>query len=396
MFEHIVEYAGDPILALVETFMKDTRPNKVNLGIGLYYDHEGRIPLLDVVRRTEVAIASEGIARSYLPIEGPSAYRDAVQQLVFGDDHEAVKSKRVATIQTLGGSGALKVGSDFLKRHFPESHILVSDPTWDNHRSIFEGAGITVSDYPYYDPATGDVRFSAMLDKLTSLPPQSIVLLHPSCHNPTGVDLSREQWRQLIPAIIEKRLIPFFDLAYQGLGDGIDEDAFAIRAMADTGVTFLVANSFSKNLSFYGERCGGLSVVCADEKQASMVLGQLKFAVRRNYSSPPFHSSHVVARILGNESLTSEWKGDVKTMRERMKAMRQSLFDVISTRAPGRDFRYMLHQRGMFSYTGLSPEQVDALRENHAIYLIRSGRICIAGINSGNVARIAECFAAVM
>lgn len=396
MFEHIDDYVGDPILTLVETFMKDTRPNKVNLGIGLYYDQEGRIPLLDVVRRTEVAIASEGIARSYLPMEGLSAYRDAVQQLVFGAEHEAVKSKRVATIQTLGGSGALKVGGDFLKLHFPESQIWLSDPTWDNHRSIFEGAGISVSDYPYYDPASGGVRFDAMLEKIASLPTQSIVLLHPSCHNPTGVDLTREQWRQLIPVVIEKRLIPFLDLAYQGLGDGIDEDAFAVRALADAGATFFLASSFSKNLSFYGERCGSLSVVCPDATQASLVLGQLKFAVRRNYSSPPFHGSHVVAHILGNDPLASEWKVEVATMRERIKAMRQSLFDVISTRVPGRDFRYFLQQRGMFSYTGLSPEQVDTLREKHAVYLIRSGRICIAGLNSNNVARVAECFAAVM
>jgi aromatic-amino-acid transaminase len=396
MFKHVDAYAGDPILTLVETFMKDPRPNKVNLGIGLYYDEDGRIPLLDVVKRSEIALAAEGATRSYLPMEGLAAYREGVQKLVFGAGHAALAAKRIATIQTIGGSGALKVGADFLKRYFPNSQVWVSDPTWDNHRSMFDGAGIVVNDYPYYDAKTGGVRFAEMLAKIASLPERSIVLLHPCCHNPTGVDLSREQWLQLIPVLVEKRLIPFLDIAYQGFGDGIEEDAFAIRTLADAGGTFFLANSFSKNLSFYGERCGGLSVVCPDAAQAELVLGQLKFTVRRNYSSPPTHGGQIVARILGDAALAAEWQGEVAAMRERIKAMRQSLYEVLSARIPGRDFSYFVKQRGMFSYTGLSAEQVDTLRETHAVYLVRSGRICVAGLNTKNVGYVAEAFAAVM
>ena len=396
MFNHLDAYAGDPILSLVETFMKDSRPNKVNLGIGLYYDEDGRIPLLDLVKRTEVSLAADGLTRSYLPMEGLAAYRERVQQLIFGADREAVTTKRIATIQTIGGSGALKVGADLLKRYFPDAGVWVSDPTWDNHRSMFEGAGIKVSDYPYYDSKSGGILFPEMLAKIASLPERSIVLLHPCCHNPTGVDLSREQWQQLFPVLLEKNLIPFFDMAYQGFGVGIDEDAWVVRSFADAGGCFFLANSFSKNLSLYGERCGGLSVVCPDAAQADLVLGQLKFTVRRNYSSPPNHAGQVVARILGDSALAAEWDGEVARMRERIKIMRKSLHEVLSARCPGRDFDYFLQQKGMFSYTGLTPEQVDTLRDQHAVYLVRSGRMCVAGLNTKNVAYVAEAMAAVM
>ncbi len=395
MFNHLDAYAGDPILSLVETFMKDSRPNKVNLGIGLYYDEDGRIPLLDLVKRTEVSLAADGLTRSYLPMEGLAAYRERVQQLIFGAGREAVTTKRIATIQTIGGSGALKVGADLLKRYFPDAGVWVSDPTWDNHRSMFEGAGIKVSDYPYYDSKSGGILFPEMLAKIASLPERSIVLLHPCCHNPTGVDLSREQWQQLFPVLLEKNLIPFFDMAYQGFGVGIDEDAWVVRSFADAGGCFFLANSFSKNLSLYGERCGGLSVVCPDAAQADLVLGQLKFTVRRNYSSPPNHAGQVVARILGDSALAAEWDGEVARMRERIKIMRKSLHEVLSARCPGRDFDYFLQQKGMFSYTGLTPEQVDTLRDQHAVYLVRSGRMCVAGLNTKNVAYVAEAMAAV-
>ncbi len=396
MFKHIDAYAGDPILSLVETFLQDPRPNKVNLGIGLYYDEDGRIPLLDVVKRTEIALAAAGLTRSYLPMEGLAAYRETVQRLVFGADRAAARDKRIVTVQTIGGSGALKVGADLLKRYFPDSGIWVSDPTWDNHRSMFDGAGIAVHDYPYYDPKSGGVRFAEMLATISSLPERSIVLLHPCCHNPTGVDLSQDQWRELFPVLIKKRLIPYFDMAYQGYGDGIDEDAWAVRALADAGGNFFVGNSFSKSLSLYGERCGALSVVCPDQAQADLLLGQLKFTVRRNYSSPPTHGGLIVSRILGDAASTAEWQAEVAKMRERIKAMRRSLHEVISARLPGRDFGYFLNQRGMFSYTGLSPAQVDTLREQHAVYLVNSGRICVAGLNLKNVAYVAEAMAAVM
>lgn len=396
MFEHVDAYAGDPILTLVETFHKDPRATKVNLGIGLYYDEQGRIPLLGSVRQAEAAIAAAPAPRSYLPMEGAADYRAVVQKLLFGADSAALKAGRVATIQTLGGSGALKVGADLLKRYFPKSEAWVSNPTWDNHRSIFEGAGIAVHDYPYYDANTGGVDFTGMVACLKGLPEQSIVLLHPCCHNPTGVDLSREQWQQVIAIVAERKLIPFLDIAYQGFGDGLDEDAYAIRALADSGLPFLVSNSFSKNLSFYGERVGGLSVVCKDAEEAGRVLGQLKFTVRRNYSSPPIHGELVTTIVMNDAALHAEWVKEVTEMRTRIQAMRQKLYEVLTARVPGKDFSYFTKQRGMFSYTGLSPAQVDRLREEFGVYLVRSGRMCVAGLNTGNVAYVAEAMAAVL
>ncbi len=385
MFEHVDAYPGDPILTLVETFHKDPREQKVNLGIGLYYDEEGRIPLLGSVQKAEAARAAKPAARPYLPMEGAANYREAVQKLLFGASHAAVKAGRIATIQTIGGSGALKVGADLLKRYFPGSEVWVSNPTWDNHRSIFEGAGFTVHDYPYYDAATGGVRFDDMLATLKALPAQSVVLLHPCCHNPTGIDLSKEQWQAVIKLVVERELIPFLDIAYQGFGDSLDDDAYAIRAMADAGVSFFVSNSFSKNLSFYGERCGGLSVVCKDAEEAGRVLGQMKFTVRRNYSSPPTHGGQIAAAVMSDAALYEEWVGEVAEMRERIKEMRQKLYDVLTAKVPGRDFSYFIKQRGMFSYTGLSPAQVDRLREEFGVYLVRSGRMCVAGLNRRNV-----------
>ena len=396
MFEHVDAYAGDPILTLVETFNKDARETKVNLGIGLYYDEAGRIPLLESVRQAEAARAAQPTARPYQPMEGAANYRQAVQHLLFGAEHPAVTEGRIATIQTIGGSGAIKIGADLLKRYFPASEVWVSSPTWDNHRSMFEGAGFKVHDYPYYDASTGGVDFAAMLDTLQSLPAQSIVLLHPCCHNPTGVDLTQAQWLEVIAVAKAKQLIPFMDIAYQGFGDGLNEDAFAIRAMTEAGVSFLLSNSFSKNLSLYGERCGGLSVICQNAEEASRVLGQMKFTVRRNYSSPPTHGGQVTAAVMNTPELRATWEGEVAEMRERIKAMRQKLFEVLTAKVPGRDFSYFVKQRGMFSYTGLSPEQVDRLREEFAVYLVRSGRMCVAGLNTRNVEYVADAMAAVL
>ncbi|MBI3144874.1 MAG: aspartate/tyrosine/aromatic aminotransferase [Pseudogulbenkiania sp.] len=396
MFEHVDAYAGDPILTLVETFNNDPRPTKVNLGIGLYYDEEGRIPLLPSVQKAEAARVKSAGPRSYLPMEGAANYRQSVQELLFGAGHEAVKSGRIATIQTIGGSGALKIGADLLKRYFPVSEVWVSSPTWDNHRAMFEGAGFAVHDYPYYDAVSGGVKFDQMIACFKQLPAKTVVLLHPCCHNPTGVDLSNEQWQQVIAVVVERQLIPFLDIAYQGFGDGLDEDAYAIRAMADAGVSFFVSNSFSKNLSFYGERCGGLSVVCQDAEEAGRVLGQMKATVRRNYSSPPTHGGQVTAMVMNDAALREEWEGEVAEMRERIKAMRQKLYQVLAAKVPGRDFSYFVKQRGMFSYTGLSPEQVDRLREEFAVYLVRSGRMCVAGLNSRNVEYVADAMAEVL
>ena len=396
MFQHIPPYAGDPILSLIVAFLADSRPRKANLGIGIYYDENGQIPVLRSVQKAEALLAKHVTPKPYLPMEGMESYRNAIQELVFGADHPLRKAGRIATIQTVGGSGALKVGADFLKRFFPDAQVWVSDPTWDNHRSMFDGAGFVVNDYPYYDDSTGTIDIDGMLETLQRLPKRSIVLLHPCCHNPTGVDLSQAQWRQVIKVLKAGELIPFLDLAYQGFGDGFEEDVFAIRELAAANVSFLLANSFAKNFSIYAERCGGLSVVCPDAKQAEFVLGQLKFTVRRNYSSPPLHGASVISTVLNDPALKAEWQGEVAQMRERIKAMRQKLFDTLSAAAPGRDFSYLITQRGMFSYSGLSPEQVDRLREEFGVYLVRSGRMCIAGLNDGNVDYVAAAMAAVL
>ncbi|WP_298236243.1 amino acid aminotransferase [uncultured Azohydromonas sp.] len=396
MFQHLEPYAGDPILGLNEQFQTDPRPHKVNLSIGIYFDDAGRIPVLESVRRAEAQLLEQSAPKSYLPIEGSAACRAEVQKLLFGAGHEAVSSGRIATLQTVGSSGGLKVGADFLKRWFPDVGVWVSDPTWDNHRAMFEGAGLPVQTYPYYDAATGGLKFDAMCAALRQVPAGSVVLLHACCHNPTGVDLTREQWLRLIPILKEGRLLPYLDLAYQGYGDGIEEDAFAIRALADAGLRFFVANSFSKSMSLYGERAGALSVVCADAAEADLVLGQLKATVRRNYSSPPIHAGLVVARVLGDAQLRALWESEVAQMRERIAAMRRSLHGVLAAKLPGRNFDYFLTQRGMFSYTGLSAEQVDRLREEHAVYLVRSGRMCVAGLNTGNVQAVADAMAAVL
>jgi aromatic-amino-acid transaminase len=395
-FSHLEPYAGDPILSLNEAYQADPRPDKVNLSIGIYFDDAGRIPVLDCVREAEARMLAESGPKPYLPIEGSAAMRSAVQQLLFGAGHEALANGRVATLQTVGSSGGLKVGADFIKRWLPASEVWISDPSWDNHRAMFEGAGLAVHPYPYYDTATGGVRFEAMRAALAALPRGSVVLLHACCHNPTGVDLSRAQWEQLVPVLRERGLLPYLDLAYQGYGEGIDDDAYAVRLLAASGLTFFVANSFSKSMSLYGERAGALSVVCADRAEAELVLGQLKATVRRNYSSPAVHAAGIVSRVLTDPALRASWEADVAAMRERILAMRRSLHAVLSAKKPGRDFGYFLHQRGMFSYTGLTPAQVDRLREQFGVYLVRSGRICVAGLNRGNVERTAVAMAAVL
>jgi aromatic-amino-acid transaminase len=394
LFSHLAPYAGDPILSLNESFQKDTRQHKVNLSIGIYFDDAGHIPVMPCVQKAEAQMLAASGPKPYLPIEGSAAMRTAVQRLLFGAEHEAVKSGRIATLQTIGSSGGLKVGADFIKHWLPGSALWVSDPTWDNHRAMFEGAGVAVHTYPYYTAA--GVNFEGMLATLAGLPPKSVVLLHACCHNPTGVDLSAAQWQALIPVIKDRQLLPYLDLAYQGYGDGIEEDAYAARALASAGVSFFIANSFSKSMSVYGERAGSLSVVCADAAEADLVLGQLKATVRRNYSSPAIHAAGIVSRVLSDPALRAEWEADVAAMRERILAMRKSLHAVLSAKKPGRDFGYFLSQRGMFSYTGLSAAQVDRLREEFAVYLVRSGRMCVAGLNTGNVERTATAMAAVL
>ncbi|EHL0130426.1 aromatic amino acid transaminase [Escherichia coli] len=397
MFQKVDAYAGDPILTLMERFKEDPRSDKVNLSIGLYYNEDGIIPQLKAVADAEVRLNAQPHGASlYLPMEGLNSYRHAITPLLFGADHPVMQQQRVATIQTLGGSGALKVGADFLKRYFPESGVWVSDPTWENHVAIFAGAGFEVSTYPWYDKATNGVRFNDLLATLETLPARSIVLLHPCCHNPTGADLTNDQWDAVIEILKARELIPFLDIAYQGFGAGMEEDAYAIRAIASAGLPALVSNSFSKIFSLYGERVGGLSVLCEDAEAAGRVLGQLKATVRRNYSSPPNFGAQVVAAVLNDEALKASWLAEVEEMRTRILAMRQELVKVLSTEMPERNFDYLLNQSGMFSYTGLSAAQVDRLREEFGVYLIASGRMCVAGLNTANVQRVAKAFAAVM
>lgn len=397
MFQKVDAYAGDPILTLMERFKEDPRSDKVNLSIGLYYNEDGIIPQLKAVADAEARLNAQPHGASlYLPMEGLNSYRHAIAPLLFGADHPVLQQQRVATIQTLGGSGALKVGADFLKRYFPESGVWVSDPTWENHVAIFAGAGFEVSTYPWYDEATNGVRFNDLLATLKTLPARSIVLLHPCCHNPTGADLTNDQWDSVIEILKARELIPFLDIAYQGFGAGMEEDAYAIRAIASAGLPALVSNSFSKIFSLYGERVGGLSVLCEDAEAAGRVLGQLKATVRRNYSSPPNFGAKVVAAVLNDEALKASWPAEVEEMRTRILAMRQELVKVLSTEMPERNFDYLLNQRGMFSYTGLRTAQVDRLREEFGVYLIASGRMCVAGLNAQNVHRVAKAFAAVM
>lgn len=397
MFQNVDAYAGDPILSLMEKFKEDPRSDKVNLSIGLYYNEDGIIPQLQAVAEAEARInALPHGASVYLPMEGLNTYRHGVAPLLFGAEHPVLQENRVATIQTLGGSGALKVGADFLKRYFPGSKVWVSDPTWENHIAIFEGAGFEVSTYPWFDDETNGVRFEALLAKLNTLAEHDIVLLHPCCHNPTGADLTNAQWDAVTEVLKARNLIPFLDIAYQGFGAGMDEDAYAIRTIAAAGLPVLISNSFSKIFSLYGERVGGLSVVCENSETAVRVLGQLKATVRRNYSSPPNFGAQVVSTVLNNADLKASWLAEVEAMRTRILAMRQALVTVLKEAMPDGNFDYLLKQCGMFSYTGLSAEQVTRLREEFGIYLIASGRMCVAGLNSRNVQRVAQAFAAVM
>lgn len=340
MFQKVDAYAGDPILSLMERFKEDPRSDKVNLSIGLYYNEDGIIPRLQAVAEAETRLNAQPHGASlYLPMEGLNSYRHSIAPLLFGADHPVLAQNRVATIQTLGGSGALKVGADFLKRYFPNSGVWVSDPTWENHIAIFEGAGFEVSTYPWYDDETNGVRFPALLEKLNTLPEQSIVLLHPCCHNPTGADLTNAQWDEVVGVLKARNLIPFLDIAYQGFGAGMEEDAYAIRAIASAGMPALVSNSFSKIFSLYGERVGGLSVVCEDSEAAGRVLGQLKATVRRNYSSPPSFGAQLVATVLGDAALRALWLKEVETMRTRIQAMPPATGAGAARSRTGREFR---------------------------------------------------------
>lgn len=396
MFEKVEPYAGDPILSLVYDFNNDKRSNKVNLSIGYYYDEAGIVPQLNCVKKAiDDLYQTSKSASLYLPMSGLPAFCSAIQPLLFGADSPSIKSERIATIQTLGGSGALKVGADFLFRYFPSSQVWVSDPTWENHVAIFNGAGFKVNRYPYFDAKNGGVNFDAMLQTISQLPAKSIVLLHPCCHNPTGADLTIAQWDSVIAVLKERDLIPFMDIAYQGFGQSIDADAYAIRALAESGICGLVSNSFSKTFSLYGERVGGLSVLCENKSSAAHVLGQLQFTVRRNYSSPANTGAQIVSYVLNHPELNTQWRTEVKAMCDRINQMRTVLVSTLKESAPERNFDFLLKQQGMFSYTGFTKEQVEKLKTEFGVYLVGSGRMCVAGLNSNNIIQVAKAFAAV-
>jgi len=386
----------DPILGVTETFNADKNPNKVNLGVGVYYDDNGKVPLLECVRRAEIQLAEKSAPRSYLPIDGLPAYDRAVQALVFGTDSAAARENRVVTVQALGGTGGLKIGADFLRRIAPGSQIWISEPSWENHRALFESAGFTVNTYPYYDPSSRGVDFAGMIATLRALPPASIVVLHACCHNPTGVDLTAEQWTAVIETVVSRGLIPFVDIAYQGFGEGIDADGEVVRRFAQAGGPVFVSNSFSKSFSLYGERVGALSVVAGSGDEAARVLSQLKRTVRTNYSSPPTHGGQIVAAVLTTPELRALWERELGQMRERIRDMRTHLVEKLRARAPRADFGFVMRQRGMFSYSGLSKSQVARLREEFSVYAIDSGRICVAALNSRNVDYVADAIARVI
>ena len=386
----------DPILGLNEAFNADTRTTKVNLGVGVYFDASGKLPLLEAVKNAEQTRLATMPSRGYQPIDGIVAYNKAVQGMLFGADSRLVAEGKVVTVQTLGGTGALKEGADYLKRLLPDATVYISDPSWENHRAIFETAGFPVDTYPYYDASTRGVDFVAMKSAFEKLPAGSIVILHACCHNPTGADLNKEQWVEIIDIIKARGLVPFADLAYQGFADGIDEDAQALNLLVASGVQFLVASSYSKSFSLYGERIGALSVVTASKEESARVLSQIKRLIRANYSNPPTHGGAIVAAVLSSEELRQIWEAELKGMRERIKLMRTSLVEKLKAKGVARDFSFIAKQRGMFSYTGLSAEQVDRLQKEFGIYAVSTGRICVAALNDKNIDYVVDAIAAVL
>ena len=386
----------DPILGITELYVADKNPSKVNLGVGVYYDDNGKVPLLECVRRAEQQRVQSGAPKPYLPIDGLQSYDQAVQALVFGADAQALKEKRVVTVQALGGTGGLKIGADFLKLLSPGAQVWISEPSWENHRALFEGAGFKVGSYPYFDPATRGLRFEPMLAALGALPAGDIVVLHSCCHNPTGADLSKEQWQKVLAAVQARGLVPFLDLAYQGFAEGIDADAYAARLFAGAMSPVFLSSSFSKSLSLYGERVGAFSLVAGSTDEALRALSQVKRIVRANYSNPPTHGGDIVARVLTTPELRALWEQELGAMRERIRSMRKALADSIQKRVPGADWSFVLRQNGLFSYTGLTKAQVERLRAEHSIYAIETGRICVAALNAKNIDYVAEAIARVL
>lgn len=396
LFSAIEMAPRDPILGITEAYNADQNPAKVNLGVGVYYDDNGKVPLLECVKKAEAILIEKYSPRTYLPIEGLAAYDKAVQELVFGADSAVVKEKRAITAQAIGGTGALKLGADFLHRFTPDSQVWISDPSWENHRALFESAGFKVNNYPYYDANTRGVNFAGMLDALKTMPAGSIVLLHACCHNPTGADLTDDQWTQVIEVVTQRGLIPFLDMAYQGFGDGIEADGKVVRRFAEAGGALFVSNSFSKSFSLYGERVGALSIAASSADEAARIMSQLKRVIRTNYSNPPSHGGQVVATVLATPELRQLWEEELAGMRVRIREMRHAFVAKLKEKAPAHNFDFVIQQRGMFSYSGLTKEQVSKLREGNSIYAVDTGRICVAALNSKNIDNVIDAIAKVL
>ncbi len=396
MFSAVEMAPRDPILGLNEQYAADSNPKKVNLGVGVYFDDNGKLPLLECVQEAEKTLMAHPTARGYLPIDGIAAYDAAVKTLVFGAQSEPVQSGRVATVQGIGGTGGLKIGADFLKKLSPSSKVLISDPSWENHRALFTQAGFTVDAYRYYNAAQRGIDFEGMLADIAAAPAGTIVLLHACCHNPTGYDISPAQWDQVISTIASKQLTPFLDMAYQGFGYGIQEDGAVIGKFVQAGLTFFVSTSFSKSFSLYGERVGALSVLCASKEEADRVLSQLKIVIRTNYSNPPTHGGAIVAAVLANPELRALWERELGEMRVRIKAMRQKLVDGLKAAGVKQDMSFITQQIGMFSYSGLNKDQMVRLRSEFGIYGTDTGRMCVAALNSKNIDYVCQCIVQVI
>ena len=396
LFSAVEMAPRDPILGLNEQFAADTNPNKVNLGVGVYFDDNGKLPLLECVQAAEKTMMEKPAARGYLPIDGIAAYDAAVKSLVFGADSEPVKSGRIATVQGIGGTGGLKIGADFLKKLNPAAKVLISDPSWENHRALFSSAGFIVESYRYYDAATRGVDFIGMLADLNAAAPGTIILLHACCHNPTGYDITGAQWDQVIAVVRAKNLVPFLDMAYQGFGNGITEDGAVIGKFVAAGLDFFVSTSFSKSFSLYGERVGALSVLCSSKEEADRVLSQLKIVIRTNYSNPPIHGGAVVAAVLGSPELRAMWEKELAAMRVRIKAMRQKLVDGLKAAGVQQDMSFITTQIGMFSYSGLTKDQMVRLRSEFGVYGTDTGRMCVAALNSKNIDYVCQAIAKVV
>jgi aromatic-amino-acid transaminase len=396
LFNAVEMAPRDPILGLTEQFVADTNPRKVNLGVGVYYDDNGKLPLLECVRKAEEKITQARAAKGYLPMDGIAAYDKAVQALAFGADSEPVKSGRIATVQAIGGTGGLKVGADFLHRLYPDAKVLISDPTWENHRGIFRDAGFEVGTYAYYDAARRGIDFEGMLAALNAAPAGTIVLLHACGHNPTGYDLTPAQWDQVVATVNARKLVPFVDMAYQGFSQGLAEDRIAVEKFVAAGEDFFLSTSFSKSMSLYGERVGALSVVCANKEEQVRVLSQLKLVVRTNYSNPPTHGGLLAATIMTTPELRALWEQELAGMRTRIKQMRTAIVEKLKAAGVKGDFSFIAQQVGMFSYSGLGKDQMLRLRNEFGVYGIDSGRICVAALNSRNIEYVAECIAKVV